>query len=307
LKVLFVSSGRLGKPSELIRNQGDSLADEGIDIHYFIIKSGLKNYLKSIFQIRNIFIKDKFDLIHAHYSLSGFAASLAGKHPIVVSLLGSDAYKSFLMRWLTRMFSYYYWDKTIVKTFRMSDALKLKNAEVIPNGVNIERFQPVPKFIAREKINCINTKKLLVFAADPDRQEKNYKLANDAVKYLKGNDIELLTVFNVPNNKMPYYINAADALILTSKREGSVNVVKEAMACNVPVVSSDVGDVKQNTSGLKGCFVCESNPASIAEGLLKALSIENVTDSRNRIIELGLDSVTVAKKIINIYERILIK
>ncbi len=307
MKVLFVSSGRKGSVSPLIKNQGDSLNDEGIEIHYFLIKPGIKNYLSSIFQIRNIFKNNNFDLIHAHYSLSGFAASLGGKYPVVVSLLGSDAYKPFILRWLTRMFSYYRWDKTIVKTSRMADALRLKNVEIIPNGVNIERFQPVPKFIAREKIDCINTKKLLVFAADPARKEKNYELAKDAVKYLRKNDIELLTVFNVPNNKMPYYINAADVLIITSKREGSVNVVKEAMACNVPVVSTDVGDVKQNTSGLKGCFICDSNPPSIAEGLLKALSIENVTDSRNRIIELGLDSVTVAKMIINIYERILNK
>lgn len=307
MKVLFVSSGRKGSVSPLIKNQGDSLNDAGIEIYYFLIKSGIKNYLSSIFKIRNIFKNNNFDLIHAHYSLSGFAASLGGKYPVVVSLLGSDAYKPFILRWLTRMFSYYRWDKTIVKTTRMLDVLNLKKAEVIPNGVNIERFKPLSKDISRKKINFNTTKKILLFASDPNRKEKNYMLAVDTVNYLKRDDIELIPVFDVPNSEMPYYLNASNVLILTSKYEGSVNVVKEAMACNIPVVSTDVGDVKQNTSGLKGCFICDPNPASIAEGLLKVLSIENVTDSRNRIIELGLDSVTVAKKIINIYEQFLIK
>jgi len=308
MKVLFVSSGRKGRVSPLIKNQGDSLSDAGIDIHYFLIKPGIKNYLSSIFQIRNIFKNSNFDLIHAHYSLSGFAASLGGKYPVVVSLLGSDAYKPFILRWLTRMFSYYRWNKTIVKTSRMLDVLYLKNAGVIPNGVNIERFKPLSKDTSREKINCSTTKKkIVVFASDPDRKEKNFKLALATINYLKRNDIELIPVFDIPNSEMPYYLNASDVLILTSKYEGSVNVVKEAMACNVPVVSTDVGDVKQNTSGLKGCFVCESNPASLADGLLKAFSCGNDSDNRERIIELGLDSVSVAKKIINIYKQILDK
>lgn len=307
MKVLFVSSGRKGGVSPLIKNQGDSLIDAGIEIHYLLIKSGIKNYLNSIFQIRNIFKNNNFDLIHAHYSLSGFAASIGGKYPVVVSLLGSDAYKPFLLRWLTRMFSYYRWDKTIVKTSRMLDELNLKNAEVIPNGVDIERFKPLSKDTSRKKINFITTKKILVFASDPNRKEKNYKLAIDTVKYLNRNDIELIPVFDVPNSEMPYYLNASDVLILTSKYEGSVNVVKEAMACNVPVVSTDVGDVKQNTYGLNGCFVCESNPASLADGLIKALSTVNGTDNRERIIGLGLDSVSIAKKIINIYNQILDK
>jgi len=307
MKVLFVSSGRKGRVSPLIKNQGDSLIDTGIEIHYFLIKPGIKNYFSSIFQIRNIFKNNNFDLIHAHYSLSGFAASLGGKYPVVVSLLGSDAYKPFILRWLTRMFSYYRWDKTIVKTSRMKEVLNLKNAEVIPNGVNIERFKPLSKDTSREKINCFTNNKILIFASDPNRKEKNYKLAIDTIKYLNMNDIELIPVFDVPNSEMPYYLNASDVLILTSKYEGSVNVVKEAMACNVPIVSTDVGDVKQNTYGLKGCFVCESNPASLADGLLKAFSSGNHTNSRERIMELRLDSISIAKKVINIYNQILDK
>ena len=303
--MLFVSSGRRGTVSELIKNQGDSLIEAGVEIHYFVIKPGLRGYMSGIFSVRKLCNKEKYDLIHAHYSLSAFIASLAGNFPVVTSLLGSDVYKSKLARYITRLFYLFRWNKTIVKTSHMKIALRMDNAVIIPNGVNTERFIPISKEIARKKIGFPLSKKLIVFIADITRHEKNYALAFAAVKYLGGKNIELLPVNNVPNEMIPFFLNAADALLLTSKREGSVNVIKEAMACNVPIVATDVGDVKNNTKDLPGCFICDPTTGSLSKGILNALQVGPLTLSRERIFELKLDSDSVAKRIIDIYREVI--
>jgi len=304
MKVLFVSSGKLGHVSALVKNQGDSIRKMGVDVDYFVIGSGFWGYLTGIFKIRKIFKTGNYDLIHAHYSLSAFVASLAGKFPLVVSLLGSDAFKPPLIHFITRLFQRYRWKATIVKTKEMYNLLCLENAHIIPNGVNTERFKPIPKDLACNRIGLSKNNRIAIFIADPARHEKNYLLAKHAVELFNQNEeyLELMTVYNVPNENIPIYINAADVLILTSKREGGVNVIKEAMACNIPFVSTDVGDVKDNSLGVKGCFICEQTPESLALGLKKALEI-GVSEGRNRIFELGLDSDSVAKKIIAIYEQ----
>jgi len=305
MRVLLVSSGKKGKVSELIRNQGDSLIKAGVDVDYFILKSGFTGYFSGIFEIRKSYKKGRFDLIHAHYSYSAFASSLAGNFPVLASLMGSDAYKPVLVKLLTRFFYLFRWKKTIVKTSNMQSILRMNKSEVVPNGVDINRFMPIPKNVARTKIGFSLTRKLIVFVSDPSRREKNYKLALLAVKALNMDDLEIMPVYNLPNNEIPYYLNAADVLLLTSIREGSVNVVKEAMACNVPVVSTDVGDVKENAKDLPGCFICDSNPESLANGLRKAISLPYSTSSRDRILELRFDSETIAKRIISIYNDVI--
>jgi teichuronic acid biosynthesis glycosyltransferase TuaC len=305
MKVLFVSSGKSGSVNALIKNQGVSLMKKGVDVHYFIIKSGIRGYVAGILDLRKMIKSGKYNLIHAHYSLSAFAATLAGKMPIVVSLMGSDAYKSIYHRWIIKFFHYCRWNTTIVKTEQMLKKLTIPNAEIIPNGVDIDRFKPISKSIARKKIGYPLNKKLIIFVSDPARHEKNYNLALKAFNLLKENNTELLPVFNVPNESIPYYMNAADVLLLTSKREGSVNVIKEAMACNIPVVSTDVGDVKNTTSGVRGCYVSNPDPAALAENLSKAISHNGNSEGRKRIIELKLDSESIADRILHIYEHAL--
>lgn len=305
MKVLFVSSGRTGKVNELIINQGISLQRNGIEIDYFYFRKGFWGYFTGVFEIRKLLKTSNYDLIHAHYSFSGFAASFAGKKPLVVSLLGSDAYKGFLIRLITRFFSKYFWKVTIVKTPEMKSLLHLKKVEIIPNGVDIERFMPIPKKTAREYIRFPLDKILILFISDPSRHEKNFGLALSAFELIKQDNFELLPVFNKPNEIIPYYLNAADAILLTSKREGSVNVIKEAMACNTPIVSTDVGDVRRNLEGINGCYVCDSDPESLAMALKKVLESKNSIDSRSRLIELRLDSKTIASKVTSVYKQIL--
>jgi len=99
---------------------------------------------------------------------------------------------------------------------------------------------------------------------------------------------------------MPFYINAADVVLLTSLWEGSPNVIKESMACNRPIVSTDVGDVNHLLNGLDGCYVTSFNEEKIMQKILLALEFPEI-QGINRIKQLELDSNTIAKKLITHY------
>ncbi|HQJ21492.1 MAG TPA: glycosyltransferase family 4 protein [Bacteroidales bacterium] len=308
MKILFISSGRSGHVGSVVRNQGESLKKSGIEVEYFLIKSGFLGYFISIFELRKIIKKNNYDLAHAHYSLCGFVASLAGCKPLIVSLMGSDIYMSKAPGLITKFFYNYKWDAVIVKTQRMKERLNLKGANVIPNGVDISRFKTIPVIDAKKYLNLNVSKKYLLFISSPNRPEKNFQLARKAVELLNRNDIVLLPVYNVPNSEIVYYLNSAEALILTSKYEGSPNVIKEAMACNCPIISTDVGDVRWVIGETEGCFIASFDPYDFAEKIKLALDFSEKggrTNGRQRIIELGLDSETIAKKILEVYNRLM--
>jgi glycosyltransferase involved in cell wall biosynthesis len=313
MKILFILSGNhaennnsLTEQSILIKNakhQGDSLIKMGYDVSYFYIKGkGFTGYLKSIPSIRRCIRQGKFDIIHAHYSLSAIAASLAIPHKMIVSLMGSDIHSSRLMQMIIKIFSRFIWNKVIVKSEQMKIKIKIDNAKVLPNGVDCTVFYPSDKIKARKELNLTLDKKIILFAADPSRKEKNYLLAKEAFIILNHNDSILLPVFNVPYSQMPVYLNAADVLLLTSLWEGSVNVVKEAMACNLAVVSTDVGDVKTNTDKLPGYYITSFVPADIAEKLKLALNNNININGLERLKFLGLDSESTNNKLIDLYK-----
>lgn len=305
MKVLFVSSSKGGDIGSVVCNQGGSLEKAGVKIDYFLINPGIKNYIACIPEIRRKFKKGGFDLIHAHYGFSGFAASLAGRFPIVVSLMGSDVYLSGISRFFIRIFSKYRWNATIAKSQRIRDMINNTGIHVIPNGVDLSIFKPIPCKIAREKINYLSEKKTIIFLASKNRTEKNFELAAKSVSLLRDINVSFTQISGIQKEMVPFYLNSADVLLLTSKWEGSPNIIKEAMACNCPIVATDVGDIKWIIGDTEGCYVTSFDPKEIAIKLGKALNCKTRITGRKRIIELGLDSQTISHKVINVYEEVL--
>ncbi|MFZ5942013.1 MAG: glycosyltransferase [Bacteroidota bacterium] len=306
MKILYISSGNSGAVNIIVKNQAESLKNLGAEVSSYLIRGrGIRGYLKHIFLLRKYLRNNKFDLYHAHYSFSGFTAAMAGCRPLVVSLMGSDTYSAGLFRLLIRFFSHRIWRQTIVKSEGMREALGLDAAIILPNGVDTGVFHPADRTAARKELGLPENQKIILFIADPSRPEKNFQLARTSLDRLNDQNTILLPVYNTSHTMIPLYMNAGNVLLLTSLWEGSTNVVKEAMACELPVVSTDVGDIKRNIGKLKGCFIAEPDPEQIAAGLSQALAFSGETGGRERLSELGLDAPSVAGKLMDIYTKMI--
>jgi len=310
IKVLFVSSGNsLNGLSPIVKNQGESIKLKDVDINYFPIKGkGKIGYLKVILPLRKHLKNNKYDIVHAHYSLSAFVASLAGAKPLVVSLMGSDVKSKSYYRFIIKFFNWFFWSVTIVKSEDMKRSLGIDQSFVVPNGVNFEKFYPMGKQEALGVTKWDKNKRHVLFAADPKRQEKNFILAKEAYESLGIPDADIHVLENIPNELMAFYYNAADVVILTSLWEGSPNVIKEAMACNKPIVSTDVGDVSWLFGDSEGHFLTSYEAKNVAKSIENALeyaTAKKTTQGRQRIIDLELDAESIAKRLIGIYSKVL--
>lgn len=309
MNVLFVNRGKekIGV-GRFIPNQINSLKFLSINVLQFIIKGkGKFAYFKNIMRFKKFMKYTQIDIIHAHYSFLGFFATLFSKKPVIVSLLGSDVKSNSFHRTLIKIFARYFWKETIVKSKEMFQLINNDRINIIPNGVDIEMF----KFISQEEalhFTKLDPKKknVILFSNPPNRPVKNIPLAKNAMKYLDSK-IEISIFSDILNSEVPMYMNASDVLLLTSFSEGSPNVIKEAMACGCPIVATDVGDIRWIFGNTKGCFIGAFEPKNIANKIMQAIDFrekKHKTKGRERIIELGIDSESIAKRIIKIYKKI---
>ena len=306
MKVLFVASGNkaVGRVSAFVQSQYDSLEKEGLEMMmYPVVGHGWKGYLNHFRALRQLIGREKPDVVHAHYSSCGYLVALAAmglKTRTVVSILGSFPRKNLKLS-IVRFFIDHVWDATIVKSERTRAQLN-RALPVIPNGVDLDLFPIVGQDEARKRVGFDPSGKYVIFVSNPSRPEKQFGLAKAAVDHLKDGNVCLVPVFNKPHREVIDYMCAADALVMTSSNEGSPNVIKEAMACNCPIVSTDVGDVRWVTDGVDGTYVSDSfKPEEIAGLLRDALAFGSRTQGRDRIVHLGLTAVCVAQKLIQVY------
>jgi teichuronic acid biosynthesis glycosyltransferase TuaC len=300
LKVLFVCSGnsQFGI-NPIIQNQAESLKEIGLDVDFFTVRqSGFRGYLKSVKPLREKIRSGNYSIVHAHYVLSGWIAVLSQlKTPLVLSFMGSDihgdfnkkgkkTFNGFIHQFLSKLIQPFP-DHLIVKSDQMfQNIFYQKKTSVIPNGVCFSHFKEMDKTACRKELKLPTDKKLILFAGNPDMYIKNHQLANEAVKQLDTN-ISLINPYPVKHKDMVRYYNAADVLLLTSFREGSPNVIKEAMACNLPVVSTKVGDVEYIIKNTSGCFLVDQTIDSVKDGINKALEFNSRTNGRNHIKHLN--------------------
>lgn len=313
MKVIFVASGNkaVGKVNSFVQSQYDSLVAEGLDMVLFpIVGHGVKAHLKAAKELHHLIRREHPDVVHAHYSICGYVAALAmmcmrKKTKLVVSILGS--FPTHSKKWrLVKFCIRHIWDKTIVKSQRTARQLG-EDVAIIPNGVNLATFYPQDYHQARQLVGFETDNRYIIWCSNPDRKEKNFALAQAAVDMIsKDYNIVLLPIYNNTPQEVAIYMNAADCLLLTSKMEGSPNVIKEAMACNCPIVSTDVGDVRERLEGLTGCYILPENmerPVEQLAGLIaNCLKFGKRTSGYKRIIDDQLTVEQVAQRIIQCYE-----
>ncbi len=316
MKILFISSGNSIKQiSPFIKSQGKSIVDKGIDLEFFTVKGkGVRGYLKNIKLIRE---KAKhFDIIHAHYGLIGFLVGISfTKKPLVLSIMGTDICGNFKENGKRTISSYlimvisqlalFFSKIIIVKSQNLLEYIPSffkSKTHIIPNGVNFKVFKPMNYILCREKLKFKEGEKVILFLANPNKPNKNYKFIKEAIPYISLPNVRLINPYPITQQEFVAYLNASDVFVLSSFNEGSPNVIKEAMACNCPVVSTNVGDVKSVIGNTDGCFLSSFNTEDLAKQIEKALSFNTRTEGRNDIGH--LKSELIANNIVNIYESI---
>lgn len=300
MKVLVLCSTTGGGITPFVKEQVESCIREGgISFDYAEIKSkGALGYFVGYLSYVKKLLSGKYDLVHAHYGLSALLACLQPFKPAVVTFHGCDV-NDPKTRWISKL-AYKLCKHAIFVEAEMPSKLNAtKKLSIIPCGVNTDLFQPMDKTEARKALNLDPHEPLALFASGFDVPVKNVALAQKACEQING--LKLLELKNRSREEVNHLLNAVDVLILSSFREGSPQIIKEAMACNCPIVSTNVGDVSIRIHGLHKAYICNSDPADMANKIKTILKTPERSNSRDKIVEQELDLRSIAKKIIHIY------
>lgn len=305
MKVLIVARFKEHGFVPFITQQVAALEKCGVECRYFPVKSdGMAGYLKHLSALKKSIREYQPDVVHAHYGLCGLLANLQRRVPVVTTFHGSDINKKNVLPFSKMAMRLSAWNIFVSK--RTIDIAKPKKKyTLLPCGIDIYDLQLTDKQEARQKMHLQSDKKYVLFAGAFDNSVKNAPLAKETVALLNDNNVELLELKGYSHEEVTLMMCAADAFLMTSISEGSPQVVKEALACGCPVVSVDVGDVKERISEVKGSYVAETRePKELSELLQKVLSSGNRVEGRDVIIKDGLDNAKVAQRLIEIYQKL---
>ena len=275
-------------------------------------------YLLAIIAIH--FKAKNYDIIHAHYGVCGFFAVIATRKPVVVSAMGNDLLPSpsistireklvmFIEHLLTR-FAIRRAAAVIAKSRELAEASPSSSVHVIPNGVDINLFSPRSKAEARIHLRIPEDSYVVFFGGNPSDSRKNFPLAEEAIaeckNIMKSANVEVLILSNIEPDMVPVYLNACDCLLFTSLLEGSPNIVKEAMACNTPIVSVPVGDTQYLLSDVSESYICDYNYRELSQALVDIFSSRKRSNGRMSLIEKKLDINHAAERIVKVYKTVL--
>ncbi len=286
-----------------VQEQVESLRQKGLTVDVFFVngRRHRRNYLTGFLRYLPRPWLSRYDLIHAHYPLTGLIARAQVRSPLVVTYHGIEVvygWQGILCKILAPLV-----DRVIVTSEQVRQGLGMPRARVIPCGVDLDLFQPEPQHQARLRLDLPFGKPLVLFCGGM-RPEKRFDVARAAVDVLAHRmpSVELVVATEQPHTAIPHYMNACDVLVLTSDYEGSPMVVKEAMACNLPIVSVDVGDVAEIMGGTDGCYLCQRTPEDVADKLALALARGGRTTGRRSVEHLSLDRI--AALLIAEYEQV---
>jgi glycosyltransferase involved in cell wall biosynthesis len=268
-----------------IKRSVDGLDELGIDSDVLFIHGhhGVAAYLSAAVFVGILSVAKRYALVHAHGGETGLIARLYGGAPVVTSYLGSDLLapqeggwrlrlsrrvRSGLLRQQARLLT-----ATTTKTREMEAVLprRARNRNrIIPDGIELDRFKPIDRDIARAYLGWSPDSRIVLFAGRPECAIKRVWLAQQAVALAGADlrDLQLVIASGIDPDKMPYYYCAADCLLHTSVSEGSPNVIKEALACNLPIVATAAGDIDRLVAGARPGGVVEADARALAREVI---------------------------------------
>ena len=310
MKVLIICSGTAKNfdfkiHQAFIYEQIESIK-ENFDIDYdtfFIKKKGILGYLQTLPLLHKVIKAKKYDIIHAHYGLSGMLSLLQFRIPVIITFHNGetlDFISNFISSFasLCSKYNIYVANHIYQKLF-----FKRKYKTIIPCGIDLNRSQEIHKEIAKRSLKLEDGKNIL-FGGSFDNPRKNLKLLELTLqmdsKYANLNIIELK---GYKREEVTLLLNACDLLVLLSLSEGSPQIIKEAMACNCPILATDVGDIKEVIGETEGCYITSFDPHDVEEKLKMALTFSKRTNGREKIRD--FDNKIVASKVYNVYKEVI--
>jgi len=300
-----------------VRAQVECLRAAGVEVEVLVLDGRWRKliYPRGVLQLWKRLRRGGIDVVHAHYSYVGFVGRCQWMKPLVITyhgsdLLGSRDQSGALMR-INKVtvpagrFLARFADAVIVQSKQMAALVQGANAHIIPHEIDFDTFQPTEHGEARAILGLDSAKKYLLFAAKPENGVKNFALARAAFEELRRDDpaVELLVAFKEPQERLALYMSAADVLVFPSFSEGSPNVVKQAMACNLPIIATDVGDIREVISGTALCAIAEFTVESVAGALREILVTGGRSDGRKRVARFSC--AVVGQQLIDLYQDVL--
>ena len=318
IRVLAVIPGNGRKNSFIFaRRQMDSVAKLGLEVDTFYLRSRTSPFAlaSEVIKLRRRMEKFRPDVLHAQYgTVTSFICAFASSVPLVITFRGSDLSRHPGVGMVRAGIAITLSQLSILRAGRVicvSHDTKNRmwwgraHAIVLPSGVDLSLFLPCPIEEARARLGWNNDERVVLFCAGTEPKAKGIELIQDAIQVAESivGHIRLVVLDgSVCPEAVPDYLNASDCLAIASHREGSPNILKEALACNLPVVSVDVGDVRQRLAGDNSSSVVERSPKGFGEALATVLIRKQRSIARETILSLSRD--VVDRELVSLYQSI---
>ncbi len=298
-----------------VYHQVEALRCLGVEVEVLHFR-GRRNplrYYEAFARLRYLLKKNVFDLIHAHFGQAGFICTLQTRIPVVVTFHGSDLFGLGIMTGSGRLLSGLLRSMSLIAARRADEVITVSErlsrelprpSHIIPMGIDLSTFTPKPRDEARRILGWSLDERPVLFVGDPTNPIKRYWLASEAVALVaqRLSNVNLHVCHNQPQECVPDYMNASDVLLVTSLHESGPLIVREALACNLPIVAVDVGDVRERIGDIEGCWVCPNDqPEMIAARLVEVLQRRQRINGREAVQE--LDERTMAQKVLHVYDQ----
>jgi teichuronic acid biosynthesis glycosyltransferase TuaC len=272
----FVPDDSAPQRGRWVRDQVDEVRKRGVEVDVFAFPPGRREYLPATRRLRALLRRQRFDLVHAHYGLPGWCARLAGARPLIVTFHGTDVHHPVVGALSRRLARRVDLIAAVSRSLFASGGgvdhgLPLvPGAAVLPCGPDLARFAPRPRAEARSRLGLDPEGRYLFFPANPSRPEKRH---DRAAELAAACGAELLSGGSIEPERMPLWLNAASAVLVTSDYEGFGLAAVEALACEVPVLSTPVGIAPYLLGDVEGCLCAPfevGSWAAVAEAHLAA-------------------------------------
>ena len=291
-----------------VKDQVDDLRRLGVEVSVLAFdgRSHKHRYLTMAPRLRQALQHDRYDIVHAHYGLSGAIASLQLATPVVTTFHGSDAsvpWQRSVSRLVARR------TQPIAVAPMIAANLGVREAPVIPCAVDLDLFAPLDRTAARRALGWPSVGPCVLFpGARSDRSKvtnKRVDVFDAMIDRLRRSEVGVVaaSLDGLSRKQVALAMNAADVAVITSMWEGAPVVVKESLACRTPVVSVAVGDVSTVVAGLPGCAIVQRDPEALAKAVERALRAGPDPRLREAMHVYGREPI--AERVLRVYRRLL--